>query len=218
MAPTTSHSRKPPAVRRQEILDAVIALASVKGLDGVRTRDVAEQVGVAPGLIHHYFPSIDDLLAESFGQWADASLEQLRRIPDELPARTSLALLVAEMAPEQRLWTDALTTATRYDLLRERARELSVAYLDHVVAMIQAGIDDGTFTCANPRESAWRLILMLDGLVAMVHTLGLIERAEVPFLVGPVVENDLGLEPGSFTELVQAVAAAGAEMPTIVRR
>lgn len=218
MAPTTSHSRKSPAVRRQEILDAVVALASAKGLDGVRTRDVAEQVGVAPGLIHHYFPSMDDLLAESFGQWADALLAQLQRIPDELPARTSLALLVAEMAPEQRLWTDALTTASRFDLLRERARELSVAYLDHVAAIIQAGIDEGTFTCANPRESAWRLILTLDGLVAMVHTLGLIEPAEVPFLVGPVVENDLGLQPGSFTELVQAVAAAGAEMPSILRR
>jgi AcrR family transcriptional regulator len=211
-----SRSRKDPAVRRQEILDAVIALGTDQGLDKIKVRDVADHVGVAPGLIHHYFPSMDELLAESFGQWADASLEQLRGLHDEVPPRVALALLVADVSPRQRLWNDALSTATRHTQLRQRARQLSEDYLAQVQAMIQAGIDEGAFTCATPRDSAWRIILLLDGLVAMVHILDLIQLTEVPTLVGPVVENELGLEPTTFTELVQAVVAA--EIPDLAQR
>jgi AcrR family transcriptional regulator len=211
-----TRSRKDPAVRRQEILDAVIALGTDQGLDKIKVRDVADHVGVAPGLIHHYFPSTDELLAESFGQWADATLEQLNGLHEEVPPRVALALLVADVTPRQRLWNDALTTSTRHDRLRQRARDLSEAYLAQVEAMIQAGIDDGTFTCAAPRESAWRIILMLDGLVAMVHILNVIRLPEVATLVGPVVEHELGLEPRSFTELVQAVLAA--EIPGLAQR
>lgn len=216
MATAAPRSRKDPAVRRQEILDAVIELGTVQGLDRIKVRDVADHVGVAPGLIHHYFPSMDELLAESFGQWADASLEQLDGLHDEVPPRVALALLVADVSPRQRLWNDALSTSTRHDRLRHRARELSEAYLAQVEAMIQAGVDDGTFTCEVPRESAWRIILMLDGLVAMVHILHVIALPEVATLVGPVVERELGLEPRSFTELVQAVLAA--EIPGMAHR
>lgn len=216
MATGVPRSRKDPAVRRQEILDAVIALGADQGLDKIKVRDVADHVGVAPGLIHHYFPSMDELLAESFGQWADASLEQLRGLHDEVPPRVALALLVADVSPRQRLWNDALSTATRHAQLRERARQLSEEYLAQVEAMIQAGIDERAFTCAIPRDTAWRIILMLDGLVAMVHILELIKLPEVATLVGPVVENELGLEPRSFTELVQAVLAA--EIPDLAQR
>ena len=46
---------------------------------------------------------------------------------------------------------------------------------------------------------------MLDGLVPMVHVLGLIAPLDIPTIIGPVVENELGLVPGSFTELALAM-------------
>lgn len=121
-----------------------------------------------------------------------------------------LAQVVADNTPEQRLWNDALSTASRFELLKQRAHDLSVGYRDHVESLIRAGVADGSFVCANPRISAWRVILILDGLVPMVHVLGLIAPLEIPSIVGPVVENELGMEAGSFTELGVLVAPRGA--------
>ncbi|MFC5179486.1 TetR/AcrR family transcriptional regulator [Nocardioides taihuensis] len=200
--------RKSPEVRRREILDAVIAIGSDSGLDAVSVRDVAERCGVAPGLIHHYFPSMDELLAESFGSWADSSLRQLQEISAGASPRVALALTVANLSPDQRIWHDALSTASRYSQLRARARSLSEDYLAHVEGLVRAGVEVGQFACPDPRESAWRIILVLDGMVAMMHILDLIGRDELATIVGPVVENELDLARGSFTELVQAVLAS----------
>lgn len=205
---TGAQKRKSPDVRRREILDAVIAIGSDKGLDAISVRDVAEQAGVAPGLIHHYFPSMDELLAESFGSWADSSLKQLQEISDGATPKVALALTVANLSPDQRIWNDALSTAWRYSQLRERAKALSEDYLAHVEGLVRAGVEEEQFTCPDPRATAWRIILVLDGMVAMMHILDLIGRDELATIVGPVVENELGIPTGAFTELVQAVLVA----------
>jgi len=192
-------------VRRQEILDAAVSVGAERGLGSLSVRDVAERAAVAPGLIHHYFPSLDALLTESFGSWADGILKQLRQQSEGVSPRMALALAVANLYPEQRIWIDALGTAARFSQLRERARELSHDYLAHVESIIRTGVEEGLFACDDPMLAAWRIILILDGLVAMVHILGIIEPEETPVIVGPVVESQLGLEPGTFTELVQAV-------------
>jgi AcrR family transcriptional regulator len=199
-----ARTRKSPDVRRQEILDALIAVGSTRGLDGITVRDVAQQAKVAPGLIHHYFPSLDELLTTAFGEWADRSLRRTLKEAEGVSPRVALALLVADNTPEQRLWSDALSTASRSELLKKRAQELSIGYRDHVEAVIRSGVEDGTFTCTDPQATAWRVILILDGLVPMVHVLGLIAPLEIPGMIGPVIENELGLEPGSFTELALA--------------
>lgn len=202
---TAQRRRKAPEVRRREILDAATSLGIERGLESVTVRDVAERASVAPGLIHHYFPSLDALVTESFGSWADDSLDFLRRQSEGISPRTGLALVVTNLTPEQRIWNEALSTSSRFSQLNQRARELSVQYLDHVESLIRAGVDQGVFHCEDPTLAAWRLILMLDGLVAMVHIIKMIEPAQIPMIVGPVVEDQLQLERGSFTELVQAI-------------
>lgn len=202
------HKRKPPEVRRREIMDAVVAIGVERGLDAISVRDVAEHCGVAPGLIHHYFPSVDELLAESFGTWADSSLTVLRDLSREESPRMALALTVANLSPDQRIWNDALSSASRHRQLRDRAKALSEDYLAHVEGLIRAGIDREQFTCDDPTLSAWRIILLLDGMVAMMHILDLIRRDQLATIVGPVVERELGLAAGSFTELIRAVLSA----------
>jgi len=206
---TGGHKRKAPEVRRREILDAVIAIGVERGLDAINVRDVAEHCGVAPGLIHHYFPSVDELIAESFGTWADSSLKVLRDLSQEESPRMALALTVANLSPDQRIWNDALNTASRHQPLRDRAKALSEDYLAHVEGLIRSGVEKEQFTCDDPLLSAWRIILVLDGMVAMMHILDLIRRDQLAIIVGPLVERELGLVPGTFTELVQAVLTAG---------
>lgn len=202
----SSRQRKSPEVRRQEILDAAISIGAERGLGSVTVRDVAERASVAPGLIHHYFPSLDALLTDSFGSWADTVIDGLRQQSEQVSPRVGLALAVSNLYPEQRIWNDALSTASRFTQLRQRARDLSREYLEHVEAIIRAGCAEGVFVSEDPTLSAWRIILILDGLVAMVHILEIIDKDQIPVIVGPVIEEQLQLERGTFTELVQAVA------------
>lgn len=194
--------RKPPGVRRQEILQAIIAVGSERGLDTITARDVAAQAGVTPGLIHHYFPSMDALIAEAFGEWADGRLAAVAAQEGTASPLEALALLVVNVGPEQRLWYDALIASSRFELLRHRAKQLSESYHADVTGLIRAGVEAGLFHCSEPEAAAWRIILMLDGLVPMVYIMQLIEPQQIPGIAGPFIERELGLAERSLTPLI----------------
>ncbi|MFJ7206542.1 TetR/AcrR family transcriptional regulator [Streptomyces sp. NPDC098789] len=69
--------RKSPEARRAEIVDAATAVALTEGLECVTLRRIADELAVRPGLISHYFPSVEDLVAEAFGNAAGAELDAL---------------------------------------------------------------------------------------------------------------------------------------------
>ena len=50
------------AARREQILKTALGLFAVQGFDATSTRQIAKEVGVAEGLIFHYFPTKASLL------------------------------------------------------------------------------------------------------------------------------------------------------------
>ncbi|MDI1364424.1 MAG: TetR/AcrR family transcriptional regulator [bacterium] len=52
------------AERREEILDAALALFSQKGVHAVSTRQIAEQAGISQPALYAYFATKDDMAAE----------------------------------------------------------------------------------------------------------------------------------------------------------
>lgn len=57
--------------RRQQIIDAALAVFSEKGFDKATNQDIAEAAGIAsPGLIYHYFESKADLLRQAMSDRA----------------------------------------------------------------------------------------------------------------------------------------------------
>ena len=71
-------ARLSPDDRRQAILDATLAVARRQGLGASTVRDVAAEMGTSSGLIHHYFDSMDDVLAAAFEQAAGGDLARAR--------------------------------------------------------------------------------------------------------------------------------------------
>jgi AcrR family transcriptional regulator len=60
-------SAKAPAVdKRRAILDAAIRVFARSGYHGTRVSDIADEAGVAYGLVYHYFSSKDEVLNELF--------------------------------------------------------------------------------------------------------------------------------------------------------
>jgi AcrR family transcriptional regulator len=50
------------AARREQILETALGLFAAQGFDGTSTRQIAKDVGIAEGLIFHYFPTKASLL------------------------------------------------------------------------------------------------------------------------------------------------------------
>ena len=57
---------------------AALEVAVAKGLASTTVRDVAAAMGTSSGLIHHYFHSMDDVLAAAFEQVARQDLASRR--------------------------------------------------------------------------------------------------------------------------------------------
>jgi TetR/AcrR family fatty acid metabolism transcriptional regulator len=59
-------ARAAPADRRQAILDAAVRVFASRGFHACRVSDIADEAGVAYGLVYHYFGSKDSVLDTLF--------------------------------------------------------------------------------------------------------------------------------------------------------
>lgn len=63
------------------IADAAIRLIARDGFDTVSVRNVAREVGIAPGTVQHHFPTRDALLVAALERTADRQLERISDAP-----------------------------------------------------------------------------------------------------------------------------------------
>jgi len=61
-------AQAPPVDKRRQILDAAIRVFAHQGFHATRVSDIADEAGVAYGLVYHYFKSKDEVLNELFSQ------------------------------------------------------------------------------------------------------------------------------------------------------
>jgi AcrR family transcriptional regulator len=70
------------ADRRRELLDAAVRVFARKGFRAARVGDIAEEAGVAHGLLYHYFRSKDEVLETIFRQTWQLLVEETERIEE----------------------------------------------------------------------------------------------------------------------------------------
>ena len=61
-------AQAPPVDRRRQILDAAIRVFARQGFHSTRVADIADEAGVAYGLVYHYFTSKEQVLNELFSE------------------------------------------------------------------------------------------------------------------------------------------------------
>lgn len=69
--------RRDPEVAKTMILDATERVMVEEGYAAVTTRAVAKRAGLAPGLVHYYYPSTDDLLVSAYRRTTEANFKRL---------------------------------------------------------------------------------------------------------------------------------------------
>src|SRR3954471_10330045 len=84
-------SRAAAADKRRVILDAAVKVFARQGFHACRVSDIAEEAGVAYGLVYHYFSSKDEVLDTLFLERWDVLLDTIREVDaGDAPAREKL--------------------------------------------------------------------------------------------------------------------------------
>ncbi|MET9086054.1 TetR family transcriptional regulator C-terminal domain-containing protein [Streptomyces sp. NPDC004237] len=192
--------RKAPAERRTEIVTTASRIGLTDGLECVTLRRVADELGVQPGLVGHYFPAVDELVAEAFTHATMKELDSL--LPpepgDPLQAFRRFFGLTssADFDDVSRLWLNARHLSRYRPVLREHVTQQELRWCRRLEELIAAGAAAGVFGCADPWGAATRVLVAIDGASAYINTSAEHRRAPTEDMSRTVAESELGLRPG----------------------
>lgn len=194
--------RKAPAERREEIVGAAARVGLTEGLECVTLRRVADELGVRPGLVGHYFPAADTLVAEAFTAATLAELDALLPPRPAVPPREVLRRFFAladgaEFDDVSRLWLNARHLSRYRPVLREHVIAQELLWCRRVEETLATGTASGVFTCADPRASALRILVAIDGVSAYVNTSARERRTATADAARTLAEAELGLRGGA---------------------
>lgn len=193
---------------RERILDAACEQIADDGIDGVRIARVAMRAGASTALVHHYFSTRDELLAEALAHSFELAADE--RFDDsaegEPSATRRLARVIDQCMPragaqerEWILWVELWLRAVRDPELRPVAAALYRRYREWIAEAITAGVESGEFEPdADPDELADYAMALFDGLGIRA----LIEDPEMdlrraPALIAERLAPRLAIEPRS---------------------
>jgi TetR/AcrR family fatty acid metabolism transcriptional regulator len=82
--------------KRRLILDAAVRVFARQGFHACRVSDIADEAGVAYGLVYHYFDSKDEILDTLFLERWKVMLELIREVDaEQLPVREKLGAIAS---------------------------------------------------------------------------------------------------------------------------
>ena len=190
--------------RRDAIIDAALAVARRKGLAATTVRDVAAEMGSSSGLIHHYFETMDDVVAAAFERVAGEDLVETEVLLREAGDPTGVVrAFLSSYAPVGedwafQLWLDAWAEAARRPALREVSGRLNLAWAAMLERAIRDGVKEGVFRTDDPAGAAWRILSLVDGLaLQVVAHQTIIDRADMLAWAAGATERELRLPTGS---------------------
>jgi AcrR family transcriptional regulator len=184
MASTRSQAA---ADKRRQILDAAVLTFASRGFHACRVSDIADQAGVAYGLVYHYFASKDEVLDTLFLERWNLMLDRIREVDhQEIPAREKLTAIASFIVESYRhdpnLMKVIIVEVTRAanSFGARHMTEITEAYvlIAQIVAKAQA---DGSF---RPEVAPQFAALAFYGAIEQVLTgwiFGVLEQGDAEY-------------------------------------
>jgi AcrR family transcriptional regulator len=132
--------------RRRQILAAAVRVFARSGYHGSRVGDIAEEAGVAHGLLYHYFPSKEAVLQTIFRENWGALIERFRAVEaaDE-PAPEKLEGIAKILLRTWRNDPDLVTVMVR-EVARSQQLQGQVEEVREAFVIVQRVIEEGQAT------------------------------------------------------------------------
>ena len=129
--------------RRKQILDAAVRVFARRGYHGSRVGDIAEEAGVAHGLLYHYFASKEEVLQTVFRENWGELIERFRAVEtaDE-PACEKLEGIAKILLRTWRNDPDLVTVMVR-EVARSQQLQGQVEEIREAFAIVQRVIEGG---------------------------------------------------------------------------
>ena len=166
--------------RREEISEALLRIASTRGLDGASLRDVAAEAGISLGRLQHYFSGKDEMLLFALryiNRLADQRIRaRIEAVPGTPSPRAVLRACLSGMLPlDEKSRIGVLvgaayfTRAVHDEGLRAEAKDGIPKLRDFFVDQLRAAAERGELAPDRATEDeAMLLISLVDGLSAYV--------------------------------------------------
>jgi TetR/AcrR family fatty acid metabolism transcriptional regulator len=146
--------------KRRLILDAAVRVFARKGYHTCRVGDIAEEAGVAYGLLYHYFSSKEEVLETVFRETWSELLEAMRGVEESgAPAREQLrqvaAILLRAWRRDPDLVRVLVREVARSPQMPRRVEEIGHAFkaIERIVAR---GQEEGEFRAElDARLASW---------------------------------------------------------------
>jgi AcrR family transcriptional regulator len=144
-------SKAPPIDKRRQILDAAIKVFARQGFHSTRVSDIADEAGVAYGLVYHYFSSKEEVLNELFTErWslllaAIDEADAAGAAPREKLA-TVASFIIESYRHDPELMKVIIVEVTRAanSFGQTHLREIRRAY-DSITRIVEEGQESGAF-------------------------------------------------------------------------
>lgn len=147
------------ADRRRQILEAAVKVFAEKGFHASRVRDIAEEAGIAYGLVYHYFESKEDLLESIFRTTWTEMLARVREVeqagvPAAEEVRQVSALILRTWRRDPNLVRVLVREITRNQHVQREVEEISEA-MKALEGIVRRGQESGEFRAdLDPRLAA----------------------------------------------------------------
>jgi len=144
-------ARRPAVDKRRLILDAAIHVFARQGFHACRVSDVADEAGVAYGLVYHYFKSKEEILDTLFTERWQLMLDAIEAIDSQdLPARDKLygvaSFIIDSYRHEPDLMKVIIVEVTRAanSFGRQHLDKIDEAY-GMIADIVESARSDGSF-------------------------------------------------------------------------
>ena len=182
--------------KRRQLLDAAVRVFARKGFHASRVGDIAEEAGVAHGLLYHYFKSKDQVLEAVFHENWSLLVARIESVEEtEEPAADQLRHISAIVLRTWLHLPDVVRVVIqefgRSPELAERIGELTLP-IDAIERVITRGVERGEF-----RQD-------IDPIFAATVVYGSIDELLTGWVLGrlPSAEEDVAKAEQTLIELI----------------
>jgi AcrR family transcriptional regulator len=182
----TTRPRESTADRRQAIAMAARKIIAEKGFEGLRTRDIAERVGINVATLHYHVPSKEaliELVAESLAE--QFHNHHVMRPREHLGALERLAIefvdfreFVFERPEVMLVFSELMERARRDERIGAAIFPLKHRWRETLVELLRDGVTDGAFRPDIDPDAAASMIMssMIGFCRSRIKDVGSYER------------------------------------------